>query len=181
MSDAAWTDERTEHLKEMHATGLSASHMAARLGGISRNAVCGKVHRLGLPGRPRSGRLTGTPRMPRARRPYVRKTTAAEPITAPMVAPAPPKCDPIEFMALNNVTCRFPIGEVIPYLFCGSPEADLTGGVSYCPWHMRQAHDRRGAMDITDEERGRRRGQARKNNVEQYRAGVPKFDPLTLE
>lgn len=46
-----WTDERVELLKKRWAEGLSASQIAAELGGVTRNAVIGKVHRLGLSGR----------------------------------------------------------------------------------------------------------------------------------
>ena len=42
-----WTDERVETLKKLWGDGLSASQIAAELGGITRNAVIGKVHRLG--------------------------------------------------------------------------------------------------------------------------------------
>lgn len=46
-----WTDERVELLKKRWAEGQSASQIAAELGGVTRNAVIGKVHRLGLSGR----------------------------------------------------------------------------------------------------------------------------------
>lgn len=46
-----WTDERVESLRKLWAEGLSASQIAAQLGGVSRNAVIGKVHRLKLSGR----------------------------------------------------------------------------------------------------------------------------------
>lgn len=67
-----WTDERVERLKKLWADGLSASQIAAQLGGVSRNAVIGKVHRLNLPGRAKSGgqasvrtkRATAAPRAP---------------------------------------------------------------------------------------------------------------------
>src|SRR5271163_189124 len=49
-----WTDERVELLKKLWADGLSASRIAAELGGVSRNSVIGKVHRLGLSGRAKS-------------------------------------------------------------------------------------------------------------------------------
>lgn len=49
-----WTDERVEKLTKLWADGLSASQIAAQLGGVSRNAVIGKVHRLNLPGRAKS-------------------------------------------------------------------------------------------------------------------------------
>ena len=47
----SWTDERVETLKSMWAEGKSASQIAKELGGVTRNAVIGKVHRLGLSNR----------------------------------------------------------------------------------------------------------------------------------
>ena len=45
-----WTDERVSMLKKLWLEGLSASQIAKQLGGVTRNAVIGKVHRLGLSG-----------------------------------------------------------------------------------------------------------------------------------
>src|SRR5947199_3975543 len=61
-----WTDERVEKLKKLWADGLSASQIAGELGGVTRNAVIGKVHRLNLSGRakPAGG---GVPRTHRPR------------------------------------------------------------------------------------------------------------------
>ncbi|WP_415183057.1 GcrA family cell cycle regulator [Phaeovulum sp.] len=64
----SWTDERVETLKKMWAEGQSASQIAKELGGVTRNAVIGKVHRLGL-----SNRVSG----------------AAEPTPTPAPAPKP--------------------------------------------------------------------------------------------
>jgi len=47
-----WTDERIEQLRQLWAEGRSASEIAETLGGVTRNAVIGKAHRLGLSGRP---------------------------------------------------------------------------------------------------------------------------------
>jgi GcrA cell cycle regulator len=47
----SWTDERVEKLKELWGEGMSASQIAKQLGGVTRNAVIGKVHRLGLSNR----------------------------------------------------------------------------------------------------------------------------------
>ncbi len=55
-----WTDERVELLKKLWNEGLSASQIAAQLGGVSRNAVIGKVHRLKLSGRGKT--TTAAPR-----------------------------------------------------------------------------------------------------------------------
>src|SRR3979490_543313 len=60
----SWTDERVELLKKLWSDGLSASQIATELGGITRNAVIGKVHRLGLSGRAKSP----TPANPRPRK-----------------------------------------------------------------------------------------------------------------
>lgn len=48
----SWTDERIDRLKSMWEKGLTASQIADELGGVSRNAVIGKAHRLGLKSRP---------------------------------------------------------------------------------------------------------------------------------
>ena len=64
----SWTDDRVEMLKKLWGEGLSASQIAGRLGGVTRNAVIGKVHRLGL-----SGRAT----TPRTRPPRNRNRIAA--------------------------------------------------------------------------------------------------------
>ncbi|AUW58656.1 GcrA cell cycle regulator [Sphingobium sp. SCG-1] len=48
----SWTDERIDQLKAMWEKGMTASQIAEELGGVSRNAVIGKAHRLGLQSRP---------------------------------------------------------------------------------------------------------------------------------
>jgi GcrA cell cycle regulator len=48
----SWTDERIERLKQLWSQGVTASQIADELGGVSRNAVIGKAHRLGLQSRP---------------------------------------------------------------------------------------------------------------------------------
>ena len=65
----SWTEERVETLKKMWAEGQSASQIAKELGGVTRNAVIGKVHRLGLsnringsvPGRPEDAEMEDGP------------------------------------------------------------------------------------------------------------------------
>ncbi len=68
----AWTDERIEQLRQLWGQGMTASQIADELGGVSRNAVIGKAHRLGLESRPSP-------------------VKANEPVTAaPSPVPAPP-------------------------------------------------------------------------------------------
>ena len=85
-----WTDERVEKLKKLWSEGLSASQIAAQLGGVSRNAVIGKVHRLNLPGRAKAG---GTQTATRPKRPAAvaprPSNFAARPVAARPVAARP--------------------------------------------------------------------------------------------
>ena len=67
MTVLTWSDDRVEQLKKLWEAGLSASQIAAELGNVTRNAVIGKVHRLGLSGRAKS--LLGRPAAARRARP----------------------------------------------------------------------------------------------------------------
>jgi GcrA cell cycle regulator len=102
----SWTDERVETLKRMWAEGQSASQIAKELGGVTRNAVIGKVHRLGLSNRvggkdedEAPGASTAAPTAaarpdpaPAAARPdpAPRAEPAPKPVERPAVAPAAP-------------------------------------------------------------------------------------------
>src|SRR5512141_1623281 len=67
-----WTEERVEKLKKLWLDGLSASQIAKQLGGVTRNAVIGKVHRLGLSGRAAPSQPSRpTFKAPRAPRPAI--------------------------------------------------------------------------------------------------------------
>lgn len=82
----SWTDERVEVLKKLWSEGLSASQIAAQLGGVSRNAVIGKVHRLKLSGRGKT--TTAAPRSKKvAPAPSVAASAPPRP-AAPPVTPA---------------------------------------------------------------------------------------------
>ncbi|UWR00526.1 GcrA cell cycle regulator [Rhodobacteraceae bacterium S2214] len=82
----SWTDERVETLKKMWGEGQSASQIAKELGGVTRNAVIGKVHRLGLSNRAGSG--ASAPAKPAAKE----KAAPAAPTkmeTKPAIKPKP--------------------------------------------------------------------------------------------
>jgi GcrA cell cycle regulator len=64
----SWTDERVSTLKKLWLDGLSASQIAKQLGGVTRNAVIGKVHRLGLSGRAAPRNRRARPSRRRVRR-----------------------------------------------------------------------------------------------------------------
>lgn len=83
----SWTDERVETLKRMWSEGQSASQIAKELGGVTRNAVIGKVHRLGL-----SNRSATPSAKPAKEQPAAAKPAAARP--APEAAPKAAKPQP---------------------------------------------------------------------------------------
>ena len=81
----SWTDERIDRLKELWSKGMTASQIADELGGVSRNAVIGKAHRLGLQSRP-------SPVKPNEPAPAKAKPEAFEPEAAePAPVPARPQ------------------------------------------------------------------------------------------
>ncbi len=85
----SWTDERVETLKRMWAEGQSASQIAKELGGVTRNAVIGKVHRLGL-----SNRVGGKDDEEIAPPAAAAAAPRAEPAAAVRAEPSAPKAEP---------------------------------------------------------------------------------------
>src|SRR3954470_17097799 len=85
----SWTDERIDRLKKMWAKGATASQIADELGGVSRNAVIGKAHRLGLEQRP-SPVKAGEEKDSKKAAPAAAAPKAAPKAEAPRVAPAQP-------------------------------------------------------------------------------------------
>ncbi|MCW4461808.1 GcrA family cell cycle regulator [Sphingomonas sp. BT-65] len=83
----SWTDERIETLRKMWDSGMTATQIAEELGGVSRNAVIGKAHRLGLASRPSPVK----PNAPEAKAaaPAAEAAPAPKPAPAPRPAPAP--------------------------------------------------------------------------------------------
>lgn len=82
----SWTEERIDTLKKMWDSGLTATQIAEELGGVSRNAVIGKAHRLGLQSRPSPVK----PNEPKAEAaPAAPKPAPAAPAPRAPVAPAP--------------------------------------------------------------------------------------------
>ena len=84
----SWTDERVETLKKMWGEGQSASQIAKELGGVTRNAVIGKVHRLGLSNRAGSGGAAAT-KAAAKEKPAVATKPAAKPVPKAKPAPVP--------------------------------------------------------------------------------------------
>jgi GcrA cell cycle regulator len=87
----AWTDERIDQLKKMWEKGMTASQIADELGGVSRNAVIGKAHRLGLKSRPSPVKAKDAKAK---KKPAAKKAAPKKAAAKPKVAPAAKKAEP---------------------------------------------------------------------------------------
>jgi GcrA cell cycle regulator len=119
----SWTDERVETLKRMWAEGQSASQIAKELGGVTRNAVIGKVHRLGLSNRNDDSETPAAEPAPKAAAPEpAPKPAPAEPAPQPKAAapaPAPasepaPESAPAPAQPGFNRRTLVPAGQPLP-------------------------------------------------------------------
>ncbi|GJE26308.1 GcrA family cell cycle regulator [Methylobacterium organophilum] len=166
MSEAvpSWTDERVELLRRLWEDGLSASQIASQIGGISRNAVIGKVHRLGLAGRVKpTGPTQAAPRkksgaeseetlpiaavveevvLPEPPAIVTHRPAPDFPIVPPPAAPEPAVIavsQRVTIMELRESMCRWPMGDPTSpeFRFCG---ARSITGLPYCTQHAQIAY-----------------------------------------
>jgi GcrA cell cycle regulator len=118
----SWTDERVETLKRMWGEGQSASQIAKELGGVTRNAVIGKVHRLGLSNRAggKEDEDEGVAAPPQAAHPARPEPAAARPDPAPRPEAARPAAPaaPAAAAPVSNVT-QLPVRK--PIIPAGQP------------------------------------------------------------
>ncbi|MFD1695145.1 GcrA family cell cycle regulator [Roseibium aestuarii] len=175
----SWTNERVELLKKLWTEGHSASQIAAELGGVTRNAVIGKVHRLGLSGRAKTAAPVAKTRRPRAAAPAAssgqpaataRPASAGQPRVsgatalkadaspAPMARPAVepmaelvPISERATILTLNERTCKWPVGDPSSedFYFCGRHSDP---GVPYCAHHCKVAY-----QPVSDRRRNERK------------------------
>lgn len=147
----SWTEDRVEILSKLWADGLSASQIAAELGGVTRNAVIGKVHRLGLSGRAKSSNNTGS----RQKRASTRTTasyakagrsranggtqSAPSPKQQVVVDIPKPTSKLMTLLQLTDTTCKWPTGDPQDddFSFCGAKSRD---GDPYCDYHCHLAY-----------------------------------------
>ncbi|MGB3456211.1 MAG: GcrA family cell cycle regulator [Litorimonas sp.] len=155
---SSWTEDRVATLSKLWAEGLSASQIAKQLGGVTRNAVIGKVHRLGLsgrakPSRPKPAKAAPSPARPASvaakPKPKPVKVAAEKPKPAPAAlsvpTEAPLEAKPLKdgsyatILTLTDHMCKFPIGDPSSdeFRFCGrktDPEEP------YCKAHSMVAY-----------------------------------------
>lgn len=145
----SWTAEQNEFVKTKWAEGWSAADIAAEIGGVSRSAVLGKVHRMNLAARRGDKRkeITVRPYVPRQRLrkpnqqpmnemfPFLARGKAAKEFARRVgVAELSPdqSLHAVTFEKLDSMHCRWMLGEPSEQLYCGE---DHKPGSSYCHRH----------------------------------------------
>jgi GcrA cell cycle regulator len=149
-----WTAERIEQLRHHVVTGLTCSEIAAEIG-VSRNAVIGKIHRLGLStGRPAGAPAQSCPpRASRPRAPSQRRLLQLVCLQTPdggapiALGARVESVHPCALTELAERTCRWPLGDPMSanFAYCGN---EAFNGFTYCVGHARMAYrssDRRSA------------------------------------
>ena len=131
----SWTYERVEKLKQLWEEGLTASRIAAELGEVTRNAVIGKAHRLGLSGRMTSKKSNGGISIIRKKRVNISQNQKVINIAPVINEPM----NPTDFENIKDGLCRWPLGEPeeIDFKFCGRNTQE---GFVYCQSHYKQAY-----------------------------------------
>jgi GcrA cell cycle regulator len=155
MDTGYWNEENTAKAMKLWTDGKSASDIAREMGGISRNAIIGKMHRMGITER---GPAAEKPSVPRVERPApVRQVNkfnslprllpkpAAAPLPAPVVHAVPhagaPDVERLKLYQLKDNQCRWPVsGEKEHMLFCAGSTAPVD---VYCKYHARLAYSPR--------------------------------------
>ena len=142
-----WTPARVEALKKLWPEGLSASQIAKQLGGgLTRNAVIGKIHRLGLPGRAKPSTPARLPAPPKPRLVKPAKPAKPAPVEAASGPPparkvypsAPLRCvevdsSPVAFIDRRKDQCAYLLDGHDEPTCCGAPVAKG----SYCAGHAK--------------------------------------------
>ncbi len=143
----SWTDERVEVLKKLWVEGRTASQIASELGDVTRNAVIGKVHRLGLSGRPspikrktkKAEPRKATARKAQAKKVAPKQTAVIRPIRPVITQDIEPLNGGSSMMELKERMCKWPIGDPKSqeFRFCGHK---VTEGLPYCEHHAMIAY-----------------------------------------
>ena len=146
-----WTEERHEELKRLYKLGLSSSQICKEMGASSRNAIIGKIHRLGLH---KEGRLILPPRANKPITIKALKPQRQSKIFKPRVPPKPqlvetnevielftPTINHIGFFELTKINCHFPIGDPQnhDFSFCGNKAMQKS---HYCKFHHALTHEK---------------------------------------
>jgi len=127
----SWTDDRVALLKNLWTEGKTAAEIAKALGGVTRNAVIGKAHRLKLSNRVSPIQQNKKPAQPKKK---------AEPVvSAKKILAEDAQRDTVPLVDIGARDCRWPIGDPQDenFGFCGCPALP---GLPYCMEHAQVAY-----------------------------------------
>tara|TARA_Y100001936_G_scaffold237533_1_gene268209 strand:- start:1452 stop:1946 length:495 start_codon:yes stop_codon:yes gene_type:complete len=150
----SWTEEKVAKLKELWGKGNTASQIAEILGGISRNAVIGKAHRLNLSAKIKTRTATSNQKFDNSleeknnNKSRGRRSKFKSLIIEKDFEPE----NPIQLEELNENTCKWPIGHPNEksFYFCGRSSLK---DFSYCKLHLLYAYQPKGKReDVADKE-----------------------------
>ncbi len=145
--NSPWTEERTAKLKQLHAAGLSCAMIAADIGGVTRNAVISKIHRLGLAGDSKvyTRQWRKLPRAVKRRTLKQRRADDRLKMRArrtPETKPLPPRPQPVDLVKpeskrltlaeLHAGMCKYIEDDFPPWTYCGHMAVE---GSSWCSYH----------------------------------------------
>ena len=150
----SWTDEKVAKLKELWGKGSTASQIAGIIGGISRNAVIGKAHRLNLSAKIKTRVATSKQSFENSfdekniKNRRGRKSKFKSLIIEKDFEPENPK----QLEELDENSCKWPIGhpDEKSFYFCGRSSLK---DFSYCKLHLLYAYQPKGKKDeVTDKD-----------------------------
>ena len=150
----SWTDEKVDKLKELWGKGKTASQIAEIIGGITRNAVIGKAHRLNLSAKIKTRTATSSKNFDNSieenniKSKRGRRSKFKSLIIEKDFEPENPK----QLEELDENTCKWPIGhpDEKKFYFCGRSSLK---DFSYCKLHLLYAYQPRGKKeDVNDKE-----------------------------